>query len=148
MGGFINIGFGASTDLRIGVTTMFGSIDKLDTVVLVGVPVSYRLNLSSVYTMMFGANLGIRSDNPTVCTTEFYYTGNSYGTYYPCNKASELGLYVGPEVSFATFRFGSKRQFELALVQGIAFPLTKSQDVDDDHLMILYDNIVFSALFL
>ncbi len=142
-GGFVNLGLTQAIDLRFGLTAMAGEIEKLDAVVLVGATGAVRFNLGSVYTIALGVFMGVRSANPQVWTPGYgpYYYG------YP-QTVSELGVFSGPEVSLATFRFGRLRQFEIALTHGLAWPVTKSRDVDDDHLAVFYNNVSFSMLFL
>lgn len=57
-------------------------------------------------------------------------------------------MFFSPEVSFATFRLGSHRQFEIALTHGLSLPVTQSVDVEFSHLTVFYHNASFSMLVL
>jgi hypothetical protein len=141
--GFANIGLSKGMDLRFGVAGMVGTVQRMKTVVLFGVTGAARFNLGSVYTIWIGGMLGVHHESPEV---EVQSQGCS--TNYDRINKSETGVLVSPELSVATFRFGSRREFEFSLSHGLAVPVTKSQDVGTDDLLILYNTVTFSMLLL
>jgi hypothetical protein len=132
-GAFLNLGLAPVVDLRAGLRVQFGSLGALNSVTLLEIPVSFRINLGTTYSIALGTTVGKRWTN-----------GNSDAVLYP-----ETGFFFGPEVSLATFRFGRKREFEVAAVQGIAFPLTSSRSDytvawGNSALDIFYNTFTFS----
>jgi len=91
-GVYTNIGLARVLELRIGVRTGIGYTKHNN--YLLTIPANLRFNLGSVYTMAFGTNFGWIYDK-------------------------QSAVLYGAEVSLLTFRFGSTRRFELALVNGI-----------------------------
>ena len=118
-GVFANFGLTSVLDLRVGTRVGIGHT-KYDNY-LVTAPVSLRLNFGSIYSMMIGTELGW-----------FYEENHSWAALY------------GAEASFATFRLGSRRQFEVGLVHGIGVYERSSSTKTFAHAA----NVVFSVLFL
>jgi TolB-like protein len=133
--GFLNLGFSATVDFRVGIRAAYGSLGTLNSVVLLGIPASFRFNLGSTYSIVLGAYVGNR------------WTNAATGTADP-----ERGLFLGPELSLLSLRFGKKRDFELAAIQGMAFSLsTTERHVDENGaksaMSIFYNTFVFSTLW-
>jgi len=98
----------------------------------VGIPVSLRFNIGSVYAIVVGANTGVRWTKYGSCL-------DASGAKYSCEGPSEVGMFLGPEVSLLNFRFGQKRHLEMAAIQGCAVPLHGTS--------IFYNTFVFSMLW-
>jgi len=136
IGGHLNVGIAPVVDFRAGLRVRYGSLGALNSLALVEIPVSFRFNLGSTYSIALGTTVGRRWTN-----------GNSEPVLY-----SESGFYFGPEVSLLTLRFGKKREFEVAAVQGMAFPLTSScSDYTvawgSSALDIFYNTFTFSMVW-
>jgi hypothetical protein len=106
---FLDIGLSRVVDIRVGLRGQFGDLDS-GVAFLVGIPASLRLNIGSVYAIVLGVNTGVR------------WTDQGIGDY----RSNDLGMFLGPEVSLLNFRFGQKRDFELAVVQGYAASITSA----------------------
>jgi TolB-like protein len=132
---FLDIGLDREVDVRVGLRGQFGDLDS-SFAFLVGIPVSLRLNIGSVYAIVLGVNTGVR------------WTDQGIGYYRP----NDLGMFMGPEVSLLNFRFGQKRDFELAVVQGYAASITSahagaSYTSASHGANIFYNTFVFSMLW-
>jgi hypothetical protein len=128
-GGFLNVGLSPAVDLRVGLRLQYGAFPIL------AFPVTFRFNLGSVYSIALGANIGYR------------WAKGNFNDGYATTVASEKGLSLGPEVSFLNFRFGRKREFEAAAVQGLAWPMTTTLIGTDHGAVVFYNTFVFSMLF-
>jgi TolB-like protein len=131
VGVFLDVGLSRAVDVRVGLRIQGGTLDR-NSAFLVGIPVSLRLNIRSVYAIVLGVNAGVRG-------TKVEHLVN-VGS--PPMAWHEGGIFVGPEVSLLNFRFGEKRDFELAVVQGYAVSVAKSMGVN-----IFYNTFVFSMLW-
>jgi hypothetical protein len=135
-GAFLNVGIVPVVDFRAGFRVRYGSLGALNSVTLLDIPVSFRFNLGTTYTIALGTTVGKRWTN-----------GNSDPVLYP-----ETGFFFGPELSLLTLRFGKKREFEVAAVQGVAFPLTSSRSDytvawGSSALDIFYNTFTFSMVW-
>jgi len=135
-GVFLNLGIAPVVELRTGLRFQYGSLGALNSVTLLEIPVSFRINLGTMYTIALGTTVGKRWTN---------------GDRDPVLH-SETGLFFGPELSVLTFRFGRQRQFEVAVVQGMIFPLTSSRDDytlawGSSALSIFYNTFTFSMVW-
>jgi len=135
-GVFLNLGIAPVVELRTGLRFQYGSLGALNSVTLLEIPVSFRINLGTMYTIALGTTVGKRWTN-----------GDSEPVLY-----SETGLFFGPELSLLTFRFGKKREFEVAAVQGMIFPLTSSRGDytlawGSSALSIFYNTFMFSMVW-
>ena len=135
-GVFLNLGIAPVVELRTGLRFQYGSLGALNSVTLLEIPVSFRINLGTMYTIALGTTVGKRWTN-----------GDSEPVLY-----SETGLFFGPELSLLTFRFGKKREFEVAAVQGMIFPLTSSRGDytlawGSSALSIFYNTFTFSMVW-
>jgi TolB-like protein len=124
-GGFLNLGLNPTVDFRVGLRLQIWSVG------LLAFPVSFRFNIGSVYSITLGANMGYRWAH--------YFDGSS--------SFSERGLFLGPEISLLNFRFGRKGQFEVAAVQGLAWPMTTNLGDGHKGVIVLYNTFAFSMLF-
>jgi hypothetical protein len=127
-GPFLDVGLGPVVGFRVGLRVHYGTIDH-GSGILFGIPVSCRLNIGSVYAIVLGVNMGLRVRNNIPGDK----AGFSYG---------EAGFFFGPELSLLNFRFGEKRDFELAAVQGYAASVSNSLGVG-----ISYNTFTFSKLW-
>jgi hypothetical protein len=116
-GAFANFGLARFLDLRAGLRLGAGHTKYSN--YLFTAPANLRFNIGSVYSMLIGTEFGWLSEG-------------SYGWF----------AFYGGEVSFATFRFGSKRQFEIGLVHGVGMYTRSSGKVFGRN------NVLFSFLFL
>ncbi len=135
-GVFLNLGIAPVVELRTGLRFQYGSLGALNSVTLLEIPVSFRINLGTMYTIALGTTVGKRWTN---------------GDRDPVLH-SETGLFFGPELSLLTFRFGKKREFEVAAVQGMIFPLTSSRGDytlawGSSALSIFYNTFMFSMVW-
>jgi hypothetical protein len=126
-GVFLNVGLGPAVDFRAGLRLQLWSV------ALVGLPVSFRFNIGPVYSITLGANMG-------------YRWGAKSQTNWPDSVVTEGGVFLGPEISLLTFRFGEKNHFEVAMVQGLACPITTNEDHGHGPY-VFYDTLAFSRLF-
>jgi hypothetical protein len=177
-GAFYNFGVSRAVDVRVGVNVMGAALGQRDFVdnaslgLLAGVPLSVRFNLGPVYTMMIGANVGYyRIEGrggesvlgaPNSSGPAEYITGRWVRVDSPFVFSTYSGLFVGAEASIATFRFGSRRQYEFGLVQSLTVPVSRSTPSDAfnssairtsqaktvDDLAVFANNVVFSILLL
>jgi len=130
---FENFGINPDIDFRAGLRFQYGTIDS-GRCFLLGIPVSLRLNFGSVYAMILGMNMGLRWR---------YHIPDRNGME-PTYKTTyeDAGAFIGPEISLLNFRFGEKRNFELAAVQGYAASVWSSHGVG-----IFYNTFAFSMLW-
>ena len=136
LGGYLNVGIIPQVEFRAGLRLRYGSLGQLNSVTLLEIPVSFRFNLGTIYTIAWGATVGKRWTN-----------GNVDGWLYP-----ETGYFFGPEVSLLTFRFGRRRQFEVAAVQSLVFPISSSRDDyilawGSSVLTIFYNTFTFAMVW-
>jgi hypothetical protein len=75
-----------------------------------------------------------------------YRWGAKSQTNWPDSVVTEGGVFLGPEISLLTFRFGEKNHFEVAMVQGLACPITTNEDHGHGPY-VFYDTLAFSRLF-
>jgi len=127
-GPFLDFGLSPWVELRAGLRFHYGTIDR-GRGMLVGIPVSCRLDIGSVYAIVLGVNMGLRARD--------HIPGGSSGT-----TIEEFGFFFGPEFSLLSFRFGKKRDFELAAIQGYAASVSNSMGVG-----IYYNTFMFSKLW-
>ena len=137
LGVFLNVGIVPQVDFRAGLRLRYGSLGQLHSVTLMEIPVTFRFNLGTIYSIAGGVVLGKRWTN-----------GNTDdGWLHP-----ESGYFFGPEVSLLTFRLGSKRQFEVAAVQSVIFPISSSADDytlawGGSVLTIFYNTFTFTMVW-
>lgn len=104
-----NFGVAPAVDLRAGAELTLGGAEGAFSFML-GIPLELQLNLGSVYSMRFGVAGGL-------ALTTALRSGDTVAMPF-----------VGPQGSFATFRFGSKRELELAAEGGGAFAFSTEVD--------------------
>lgn len=96
----VNIGLAPALDFRTGLFA--DGSGSATSYLSLGVPVSLRLNLGSVYSIALGFSAGLVSDT------------------------TELGLSLGPEWSLLSLRLGARRDFEIELAQAVHVHLGSS----------------------
>lgn len=140
LGGFLNLGLDPAVDFRVGLRLHYGSLGELNSVVLLGIPASFRFNLGPTYSSVVGATVGVR------WTSE---AGDPACAGSRC-PGPEEGIFLSPEVSLLNFRFGTNERFEVAAVQGMTFPISSTRfrtDWGNSVLDIFYNTFVFSMLW-
>jgi len=81
------------------------------------VPLAARFNFGSVYTIVVGFSQGALFLNASDCNLVDPSTGNSIS----CGRSVTPYYLFGPELSFTSFRMGSKREVELDILGGPQF---------------------------
>jgi hypothetical protein len=84
-------------------------------------PLDARFNIGSVYTIVLGFTQGALFLNASDCNITL-----PTGTTYSCGRTITPYYLFGPELSFLSFRMGSKRELELDIIGGPQFIVPQS----------------------
>lgn len=147
-----NVGVGPAFDFRTGVDAFLGQWED-GVATFIGVPLKAHFNIGTVYTMMVGGLVGFQSAAKVL--QDCSWDSTTFTTTCENNKRRGASVFWGPTLSVLTFRFGDKRQFELAADQSFLFAILPRDrydyggTYDDTELEVLFRNdFVFTWLAL
>ncbi len=122
---FVNIGLTPVIDLRFGGAFTYSDAHRTGSgysgglTWSLGADASLRLNFGPIYTMAFGARVGYASTEADLANCVSGTAGTAGAVGPSCSAATKSGGFLAGELSPATFRFGSRGEFEAGYTAAI-----------------------------